>query len=120
METVSREVQDLSIQSLESTLRKLSNACKSVAEKGSSTALVQKRRDAVEIGLESLKSAWNGDSFCYDEKATLDSKEILLNIIPSIERQIAKAREGSPQKTVNERRITALRLAIKALEDRLA
>ena len=39
METVSQEIQDLSIKSLESTFNKLSNAYKSMTEKGSNTSL---------------------------------------------------------------------------------
>ncbi|MED1810807.1 hypothetical protein P4V15_19390 [Bacillus subtilis] len=49
----------------------------------------------------------------------MTSKEVLQDIIPSIEKQIAKAKEGSSQKTLNERRLTALNLAIESLENRL-
>ena len=42
METVSQEIQDLSIKSLESTFNKLSNAYKSMTKKGSNTSLVKK------------------------------------------------------------------------------
>ena len=119
MKTVSQEIQDLSIKSLESTFNKLSNAYKSMTEKGSNTTLVKKRLNAVKIGLESLKDAWNGEDFFYDEEIILTSKDILQGIIPSIEKQIAKAKEGSSQKTLNERRLTALKLAIESLENRL-
>ncbi len=119
MKTVSQEIQDLSIKSLESTFNKLSNAYKSTIEKGSSTTLVKKRLNAVKIGLESLKGTWNGEDFCYDEESILTSKEVLQAIIPSIEKQIVKAKEGSSQKTLNERRLTALKLAIESLENRL-
>lgn len=119
MKTVSQEIQDLSIKSLESTFNKLSNAYKSMTEKGSNTNLVQKRRNAVKTGLESLKGTWNGEDFCYDEEIILISKEVLQGVLPSIEKQIAKAKEGSSQKTLNERRLTALKLAIESLENRL-
>ncbi|MEK3892192.1 hypothetical protein MKZ04_07075 [Bacillus sp. FSL W7-1354] len=117
MNSVSQEIQDLSIQSLESTFNKLTNAYKSTKEKGST--LVKKRLNAVKIGLESLKGIWNGEDFGYNEEIILTSKEVLQGIIPSIEKQIAKAKEGSPQKTLNERRLTALKLAIESLENRL-
>lgn len=119
MKTVSQEIQVLSIKSLESTFNKLSNAYNTMTEKGSNTTLVKKRRDAVKIGLESLKGIWNGEDFFYDEEIILTSKEVLQNVIPSIEKQIAKAKEGSPQKTLNERRIIALQLAIESLNNRL-
>ncbi|OZS79557.1 hypothetical protein CF394_00300, partial [Tetzosporium hominis] len=51
MNTVSQEIQDLSIKSLESTFNKLTNAYKSTTEKGSNTTLVKKRLNAVKIGL---------------------------------------------------------------------
>lgn len=119
MRTVSQEIQDLSIRSLVSTLNKLSNAYKSMTEKGSSTTLVKKRRNSVKIGLESLRDAWNGQGFFFDEEIILTSKDTLQGFIPSIEKQIAKAKEGSSQKTLNERRLTALKLAVESLENRL-
>lgn len=117
MKTVSQEIQDLSVKSLESTFNKLTNAYKSMTEKGSNTTLVKKRRDAVKIGLESLKNAWNGGDFSCDEEIILTSKDILQGLLPSIEKQIATAKEGSSQKTINERRLTALKLAIESLEN---
>ena len=119
MKTVSQEIQDLSIKSLESTFNKLSNAYKSMTEKGSNTTLVKKRQNAVKIGLESLKGTWNGEDFSYDEEIILTTKEVLQGVIPSVEKQIAKAKEGSSQKTLNEHRLTALKLAIQSLENRL-
>ncbi len=119
METVSQEIQDLSIKSLESTFNKLSNAYKSMTAKGSNTNLVKKRRNAVKIGLDSLKDAWSEGDFSYDEESILTSKGVLQSLLPSIEKQIAKAKEGSSQKTLNERRLTALKLAIQSLENRL-
>ncbi|WIV21513.1 hypothetical protein QPK24_13640 [Paenibacillus polygoni] len=119
MNTISKEIQDLSITSLESTMNKLTNAYNTMTEKGSSTALVKKRLNAVKIGLESLKGVWNKESFNYNEEIIMTSKEVLQGILPSIEKQIAKAKKGSSQKTLNERRLTALILAIKSLENRL-
>lgn len=119
METVNEETQDRSIKSLESTLNKLSNAQKSMAAKSSSTTLVEKRRNAIKVGLASVKGIWNRGDFSYEEDSILTSKEILQNLLPSIEKQIAKAKEGSAQKTLNERRLTALELAIQSLRDRL-
>ena len=112
-------IQELSIKSLESTYNKLSNAYKSMTEKGSNTTLVKKRHTAIKVGLESLKDTWEGGGFFYDEEIILTSKDILQGLIPSIEKQIAKAKVGSPQKTLNDRRLTALKLAIESLEYRL-
>lgn len=119
MANVSQDIQDMSIKSLESTFKKLSNAYKSMTEKGSNTTVVKKRRDAVKVGLESLKGTWYGEAFVYDKEIIITSKEILERVMPSIEKQIANAKEGSSQKTINERRIMALKLAIESLENRL-
>ncbi|WP_338472690.1 hypothetical protein R4Z10_08150 [Niallia sp. XMNu-256] len=119
MKTVSQETQDLSIRSLESTYNKLTNAYNSMTEKGSNTTLVLKRRDAVKIGLDSLTNTWKGTDFSYDKERILTAKEILQGLLPSIEKQTTKAKEGSSQKTLNERRLTALILAIESLENRL-
>ncbi|USP93683.1 hypothetical protein [Bacillus vallismortis] len=119
MKTVSQEIQDLSIKSLGATFSKLSNAYRSMTEKGSNKILVKKRLNAVKVGLESLKGTWNGEDFYYEQEIILTSKEVLQDIIPSIEKQIAKAKEGSSQKTLNERRLTALKQAIESLENRL-
>lgn len=119
MRAVSQETQDLSIKSLESTFHKLSTAYKSMTEKGSNTTLVKKRQNAIKIGLESLKGTWNGEDFFYSDEIIVTSGKVLQDVIPSIEKQIAKAKEGSSQKTLNERRLNALKLAIESLEDRL-
>ncbi len=68
MKTVSQEIQDLSIKSLESTFNKLSNAYKSLTDNNP----CHKRRSAVKIGLRSLKDACNGVGFFYDEKNHID------------------------------------------------
>ena len=41
------------------------------------------------------------------------------NLMPSIEKQVAKAGESSPQKTVNKRRLIALELTAEALDNLL-
>ncbi|BBW96180.1 hypothetical protein ACPVTF_09575 [Geobacillus icigianus] len=46
------------------------------------------------------------------------SMERIEEKFPSIEKQITKAKEGSSQKTLNECRLTALKLAIESLENR--
>lgn len=98
MKTVNRENQNFSLESLESTFNKLSNAYKSMTEKGSNTTLVKKRQNAVKVGLKSLGNTWNGKNFSHDEETALTSKDVLQGMIPSIEKQIAKAKEGSSQK----------------------
>lgn len=113
---VSEEVKELSIRSLESTLHKLSRAYKSMADKGTNTTLVKKRRDAVKVGLDSLNAQLKSELFSYAVEIITSSKKTLESMIPSIEKQIIKATEGSPQKTLNTRRLMAFKLAIKSLD----
>lgn len=116
MKAINQEIQDQSIKSLESTCNKLATAYQRMTEKGVNTTLVKKRLNAVKMGLESLKNIWNGENFSSDEETILTSKKVLEGVMPSIEKQIAK--ESSSQKTLNERRLTALKLAIESLENR--
>src|SRR5699024_7057038 len=119
MKNIKHEEKDASIKSLESTYSKLSNAYKTMSDKRSNLTLVEKRRDAVKVGLDSLENIWNDKEFLYSKEEVLESREILKNLMPSIEKQIAKAGKSSPQKTVNERRLIGLELAVEALDNLL-
>ena len=119
MRTVSKETQDISIASLESTLHKLSKAADSVMRKSGNTQVIAKRRDAIQIGLESLTGMWRNETFSYGEETLIYAKEVLQEILASVEKHVMKAKEGSAQKTLNERRYLALSLAIASLEERL-
>lgn len=119
MKSVSEEVQQLSIASLESTCRKLSNAYQSALDKGASTTLIAKRLEAMQIGLDSLRNAWKGEPFTVDGERVMLSMNVLRGILPSIEAQIAQTKDGSPQQTLNQRRLVALQLTIASLEQRV-
>lgn len=101
MKTVSAEIQDISIKSLDSIFHKLSSACQSMSEKGAHTTLVKKRQSAVAVGLESLRGKWHGAEFPYDNDVISSSQEVLKAIVPSIERQIERAQDSSSQKNTN-------------------
>ncbi len=119
MESVSEEVQQLSIASLESTCRKLANAYQTALDKGASTTLIAKRLDAMRIGQDSLRNAWKGEPFTADGEKVMLSMNVLRGILPSIEAQITRAKDGSPQRTLNQRRLVAFQLAIASLEQRM-
>ncbi|MFD1884851.1 hypothetical protein [Paenibacillus wenxiniae] len=119
MKPVSQEIQDLSIASLQSTYNKLVHAYQTTVARGSSITLIEKRLHAVKIGLDSVKQIWREEQFDYDQANIRMSKKVLESILPSSEQQLIKARAGSPQKTLNERRFTALQLAIESLAERL-
>lgn len=116
MKSVPQETKDFSIKSLASTFSKLSNAFDTMTEKGANTTLVKKRKTAVKVGLDGLKWTWYGEDFPYDKEVIVSSRKVLQDLMPSIEKQVLKAKEGSPQKTLNERRFLAFQLAIETLE----
>lgn len=113
MNNIDQEILESSIKSLESTRNKLQNSYQTMREKGANTTLVEKRLNAVKIGLESLK----GEQLPYDLKTIQTATEVLQSLVPPIEKQLEKAKAGSPQKTLNERRLTALTLAIQILNN---
>ncbi|MGD7049486.1 hypothetical protein [Rossellomorea marisflavi] len=111
--------QEASLNSLESTYRKLSNAYVSMEGEGVNTTLVKKRRDAIKVAIDTLRSDWYGTDFLYERDVIATSQLTLGDILPSIHKQLAKAKDGSPQLTLNVRRLTALNLAIESLKNRL-
>ncbi|MDN4523933.1 hypothetical protein [Fictibacillus fluitans] len=117
MKPVSEENQTLSIDSLRSTLSKLENSCKSMSGKNSNTTLVEKRRDAIKIGLNCLQNAWHGAEFSYSVETVRSAQCTLQELLPSIHKQYEKVKEGSAQKTLLQRRIASIELALEALEE---
>ncbi|EHB66651.1 MULTISPECIES: hypothetical protein [Paenibacillus] len=116
MKAVTPERQQLLIQSMQSTLRKLENGFKRMTEKEANTSLIKKRRDAVKIALDSLEHAWQGTEFSYEISDTLEARTVIAGILPSVIKQYENAKEGSPQKTLLERRIASIEAAINALD----
>jgi len=115
MKAVSPEHQRLLIQSMQSTLKKLENAYNNMIGKGANPTLIKKRRDAVKIALDSLENAWQGAEFPYEMLDILEARTVLVGILPSVKQQFDNAKEGSPQKTLLERRIASIEAAIEAL-----
>lgn len=116
MKAVNLEHQTLLIKSMQSTLSKLENAYKDMIEKDLNTTLVKKRRDAVKIALDSLENAWHGTEFSHETENILEARNVLNGILPSVEKQYEKAKEGSSQKTLLERRIASFEAALEALD----
>ena len=100
---------DEAIRSLTSTYNKLAKAYDTMAAKGASTTLVQKRRDAVKVAIACLM----GNEVSEAEAQV--SCEVLQSVVPAINTQLAKAKRGSAQHTLNARRLAALQLAIAKL-----
>ncbi|EJS74710.1 hypothetical protein [Bacillus cereus] len=116
MENVSDVHKEESIKSLQSTIRKLESALSQMTQKGSNTTLVKKRLKAVCIGLAMLESVWNQRPHPYNRDDLAEARTVLTGLLPSIEKAYVKSKAGSPQRTLLERRITSLELAIQAID----
>lgn len=106
-----------SIKSLQSTISKLESALAQMTLKGTNTTLVKKRLEGISIGLAALDKVWNQVNHQYTLEDLSDARGVLSGLLPSIENSYAKSKVGSPQRTLLARRITALKLAIQAIDD---
>ncbi|WP_028591187.1 hypothetical protein [Paenibacillus massiliensis] len=106
-----------STKSLQSTINKLENALSQMTQSGANTTLVRKRLQAVQIGLAILENAWNQKPYHYTDKDLVEALTVLTGLTSSVESSYAKSKARSPQRTLLERRLTALKLAIQAIED---
>lgn len=116
MENVSNEEKLESIKSLQSTINKLENALSQMIQKGANTTLVKKRLKAVCIGLAILENVWHQSPHHYSQEELAEARNVLTSLFPSIEKVYVKSKFGSPQKTLLERRIKALELAVLAID----
>jgi hypothetical protein len=117
MEMVSDVDKLESIKSMQSTIRKLENGLTTMTQKGANTTLINNRLKASYIGLAMLENAWNQKAHDYSQEDLAEARSILVGLFPSIENSFAKLKAGSPQRTLLERRIKALELAVQAIDD---
>ncbi|GGG12872.1 hypothetical protein GCM10010912_66630 [Paenibacillus albidus] len=117
MENVSNVDKLESIQSFQSTISKSENALAQMTQKGANTTLLKKRLKALYIGLAMLENVWNQRAHHYTQEDLAEARNVLTGLFPSIENIYTKSKAGSPQKTLLERRIKALELAVQAIDD---
>ena len=117
MEKLTESIKTESLKSFQSTIRKSENALTSMADKGANTTLVEKRLKALRIGLAVLEQVWDGKPHPYTHEDLAEARILLAGLLPSIEGIYAKSKPGSPQKTLLERRIKSLELALQAMDD---
>lgn len=117
MKSTTPAQQTESIQSFESTIRKCEAALAQMSAKGSNTTLLEKRLNALKIGLAILENVWHEELFDCSLQELTESKEVLSDLLLSIEKSYAKSKDGSPQKTLLERRIKSVKLAIQAMDE---
>lgn len=107
----------VSTKSLQSTISKLENALSQMTQNGANTTLVKKRLKAVYIGLAMLEHVWNQRPHHYTQEDLAEARNVITGLFPSIENSYTKSKAGSPQRTLLERRIKALELAVQAIDD---
>lgn len=117
MENVSHVDKLESITSFQSTISKCEKALAQMTQKGANTTLIKKRLKAISIGLAMLEKVWNSEPHHYTQEDLAEARTVLTGLLPSIENIYAKSKVGSPQRTLLERRIKALELAIQAIDD---
>ncbi|PHB11495.1 hypothetical protein COE80_30975 [Bacillus pseudomycoides] len=117
MENVSNVDKLVAIKSLQSTISKLENALSQMTQKGTNTTLVKKRLKAVCIGLAMLENVWNQRPHHYTQEELTEARNVLTGLLPSIENIYDTSKAGSPQRTLLERRIKALKLAIQVIDN---
>ena len=117
MENVSNVDKLESIKSFQSTIGKLEKSLTQMTQKGANTTLVKKRLKAIYIGLAMLENVWYQRPHHYTEEDLSKAHIVLTGLFPSIENTYAKLKVGSPQRTLLERRIKALVLAVQAIDD---
>ena len=114
---MSDDVKLESIKSFQSTISKSENALAQMTQKGANTTLLKKRLKALYIGLAMLENVWYQKPHYYTQEDLAEARNVLEGLLPSIENSYAKSKAGSPQRTLLERRIKALELAIQANDD---
>lgn len=118
------EISDLekleSIKSYQSTISKLENALSQMTISGANTTLVNKRLHAVRIGLAVLEHVWNHSPLNYTHEELVEARNVITGLLPSIENSYAKSKIGSPQRTLLERRIKALKQSRQAIHEILS
>lgn len=117
MENVSSVNKLKSMKSLQATISKSEKALAQMTQKGANTTLLKKRLIALHIGLAMLENVWNQRPYHYTQEDLAEARNVLTGLFPSIDKIYAKSKAGSPQRTLLERRIKALKLAVQAIDD---
>lgn len=109
-----------SIESMQSSISKSEKALARMSKKGANTTLVKKRLQALRIGLAMLEKVWNQTPHHYTQADLTEARKVLIGLYPSAKDIYAKSKAGSPQRTLLERRIKALELAVQGIDDHLS
>lgn len=117
MENTPADVKSESIEFFQSTIRKSEKALAQMTGKAVSTSLVEKRLKAFHIGLTVLEKVWHDKPHLCSQAELARARKVLTGLLPSIKSVYAKAEASSPQRTLLDRRIKSVELAIVAIDD---
>jgi len=106
-----------SIYSYQSTIRKMEKALAGMEKKGSDLKLIRRRLESVRIGLAALEYAWSDQALRYHPEEMKEAREVLSKLLPSMDSTYLKAKEGSPQRTLLERRILSFKQSMEIIDD---
>ncbi|AIQ48114.1 hypothetical protein R70723_21035 [Paenibacillus sp. FSL R7-0273] len=106
-----------SLKSMQSTIHKLESALSQMTESGANTTLVKKRLLAVNAGLAVLEKIWENKPYPYTPEESAEARKVLVGLISSVENSYARSKAGSPQRTLLERRLRALKQAVQATDN---
>lgn len=105
-----------SLTSLRSSIAKTTKGLASMEKMGANTTVAKKRLEVLSIGLAVLEHIWVGTPQQYSPEALSEAREVLADLLPSIQSIYGRSKTGSAQKTLLERRIVSLKRAIRALD----
>lgn len=117
MDNIAAKVKLESIESFQSSIRKSEKALTQMAQKGVHTSLIEKRLKALYIGLAVLEKLWNDQPYPYSQEELAETRNILMGLLPSMTSMYTQSKVGSPQRTLLEKRIKSVELAIGAIDD---
>jgi len=64
-----------------------------------------------------LENVWNQRPHHCTKENLAEARNVLTDLLPPIENIYAKSKAGSPQRTLLERRMKSLELAVQAIDD---
>lgn len=111
MHIIDDVTKDQSIEAFQSAIRKSESALNKMMQKGTNTTLLEKRLNALKIGLAVLEKEWFDKPHAYNGQSLEIARGILIGIIHSIKETEGKIASGTPQSTLIQRRVKAIELA---------
>ena len=114
---ISNDRKTESINSFRSAISKTEKALIQMKRIESNTTLIEKRLIALRAGLAVLHHTWNQIPLGFTRNELAEARAVLTGLLPSMEKLYAVSKNPSPQRTLLARRITAVGLAVQAIDE---